>query len=914
MAVEDTEKKYRISDIARELQVSPQEVLLFVKQEGGKVASTSSMVLEEIRDIIFAHFSDEKKMVDETKKIRAEKQLRLTRLEEQSRKTYEKEKQLSEHLAPAAPVVTIVHELKKEPVPHVPVEVEAEAEPELLTVIPEVEPAVAVETLHPEEMHAVEVSPEPEVKQEKEEPQPNEQLLSYDIPKNIGGLTVLGTLDMQAGRNLESDRNRKNRKKNFKEQADALKDEFEPKAGAEERVEDKSGVKKKPVKPVVAEEKPKTVVDESAGLKKKKGKKKKKPEVDDKVISANIRSTISGMEEAGGSGSRQKFRRLRRMDRERELEEAEAFRESQQRVIRVTEYASPHELAELMGITAKEIIQKCFSLGKFVTINQRLDRESIELIALEFGLVAEFVSEVEATAVSVEEDEEEDLKTRPPVVTIMGHVDHGKTSLLDYIRNSKVVAGESGGITQHIGAYEVTVEGNRKITFLDTPGHEAFTAMRARGAQVTDIVILVVAADDSVMPQTIEAINHAKAAGVPIVVAINKIDKPEANPEKIKTQLSEAGVLVEEWGGEYQCQEISAKKGLGIVELMEKVLTEAELRELRGNYSGEVNASGIIVESELDKGKGVISTVLVQRGLLKVGDPFVAGNTMGKVRALMDERGKRILFAGPSQPVRVLGFEELPQSGDALTVMESDREARDLAQKRQIIRREHDFRRSTRVKLDSISRQIKEGLMKELRVIIKADTDGSIQALADGLMKIQNEEVKVMIIHQGVGQITETDVLLAAASDAIIIGFRVRPNMNAKKLAEKEDLDLRFYSVIYHVLEDVEKALEGMLSPELHEESLGTLEIRQIFRVPKVGNVAGCYVLEGKIQRDAKVRLLRDGIQIYDGLLEALRRFKDDVKEVDAGYECGMSIRNFDDIKVGDLVEAYRIVEKKRKL
>jgi translation initiation factor IF-2 len=909
MAVEDTEKKYRISDIARELQVSPQEVLQFVKQEGGKVASTSSMVIEEIRDQIFGHFSDEKKMVDETKKIRAEKQLRLSRLEEQSRKTYEKEKQLSEHLAPASPPAAIFHEVKKEPVLHAALE----ALTETVFFRPQPEPVSAEQAEQPEEQPVPEAPAEPEVKPEKEEPQPNEQLFAYDMPKNIGGLTVLGTLDMQAGRNNEAERLRKGRKKNFKEQADALKDEFEPKAGAEERTEEKPALKKKPAKPP-GEEKPKVTFEEAPGLKKKKGKKKKKPEVDDKVISANIRSTISGMEETGGSGSRQKFRRLRRMDRERELEEAEAFREAQQRVIRVTEYASPHELAELMGITAREIIQKCFSLGKFVTINQRLDRESIELIALEFGFEAEFISEIEATAVTVEEDDDQDLKTRPPVVTIMGHVDHGKTSLLDYIRNSKVVAGESGGITQHIGAYEVSVEGNRKITFLDTPGHEAFTAMRARGAQVTDIVILVVAADDNVMPQTIEAINHAKAAGVPIVVAVNKIDKPEANPEKIKTQLSEAGVLVEEWGGEYQCQEISAKKGIGITELMEKVLTEAELRELKGNYSSEINASGIIVESELDKGKGVISTVLVQRGLLKIGDPFVAGNTMGKVRALMDERGKRIMLAGPSQPVRVLGFEDLPQSGDVLTVMDSDREARDLAQKRQIIRREHDFRRSTRVKLDSISRQIKEGLMKELRVIIKADTDGSIQALADGLMKIQNEEVKVLIIHQGVGQITETDVLLAAASDAIIIGFRVRPNVNAKKLADKEDLDLRFYSVIYHVLEDVEKALEGMLSPELHEESLGTLEIRQIFRVPKIGNVAGCYVLDGKIQRDAKVRLLRDGVQKYDGQLEALRRFKDDVKEVDAGYECGMSIRNFDDIKVGDLVEAYRIVEKKRKL
>jgi translation initiation factor IF-2 len=944
------------------------------------------MVGEEIHGLIFGHFSVEKKMVDETKKIRAEKEKRLSRLEEQSRKTYEKEQHLSETLSPPAPPLVVVHEPKKEvivaapienipeppskpleiPVAETPASEEPDAPPAVTELIEQpvvIEqqplapvsdapvPPVIIELPVPSEVPESQVLPEsrvlpesqvlsespllpeppvlsepqeqqelpelpelpeipalPEPAPKKEEPSVNEHLVSFDAPQMMGGLTVLGTLDMQAGRH------KKNRKKNFQEQADALKDEFEPKPAEESRVEEKVVVAKKPPVKAAADVKPKPVVADSSSSAKKKGKKKKKPAVDDKVISANIQKTISGIDDRSSTGSRQKFRKMRRNEREREHEEDEAFREAQRLVVRVTEYASPHELAELMGITAKDIIQKCFALGKFVTINQRLDKESIELIALEFGFEAEFISEVEATAVIVTEDAEADMQTRPPVVTIMGHVDHGKTSLLDYIRNSKVVAGESGGITQHIGAYEVTVEGDRKITFLDTPGHEAFTAMRARGAQVTDIVILVVAADDSVMPQTIEAINHAKAAGVPIVVALNKIDKVEANPEKIKTQLSEAGVLVEEWGGVYQCQEISAKKGIGIAELMEKVLTEAEMRELRGNYSREVPASGIIVESELDKGKGVISTVLVQRGILKVGDPFVAGNTMGKVRALMDERGKRIPFANPSQPVRVLGFEDLPQSGDALTVMVTDREARDLAQKRQVIRREHDFRRSTRVKLDSIARQIKEGLMKELSVIIKADTDGSIQALADGLMKIQNEEVKVQIIHQGVGQITETDVLLAAASDAIIIGFRVRPNVNAKKLAEKEDLDVRFYSVIYHVLEDVEKALEGMLSPELHEESLGSLEIRQIFKVPKIGNVGGCYMLEGKMFRDSKVRLLRDGVQIYEGQLAALKRFKDDVKEVDAGYECGMSLKNYDDIKVGDIVEAYKIVEKKRKL
>jgi len=940
MAIEEQQIRYRISDIARELQVSPQEVLQFVKQEGGKVASTSSMVEENMRDMIFGNFSQEKKQVDETRKIRAEKQKRLTRLEEQSRKAYEKEQQLKESLS-FAPVVHVPEVRKETPaevsvpvasVPPIVVPVVSEffkpaddaaqppvsvpvieaPAPEAVQPEPEPEPVAVAEPVLPEpvvEEPVVEVR-EPEVMTPLVQTLP-ESMQTYEAPQKIGGLTVLGTIDVVS----EADHKKKSRKKNFKESAVELKGEFENvvssgTAGADEG----EAARKKAVK-APAEASPTASGEESGGsVKKKKGKKKKKVEVDDKVISQNIKNTISGMDESSSSGSRQKFRKMRRMEREREFEAAEAIREAEKSIVRVTEYASPHELAELMGLTAKDIIQKCFSMGKFVTINQRLDKEAIELIALEFGFDVEFISEIEATAIEEQYDNEEDMQIRPPVVTIMGHVDHGKTSLLDYIRRSNVVAGESGGITQHIGAYEVSLDGGRHITFLDTPGHEAFTAMRARGAQVTDIVILVVAADDSVMPQTIEAINHAKAAGVPIVVALNKIDKPEANVEKIKTQLSEAGVLVEDWGGENQCQEISAKKGIGISELMDKVLTEAEIRELKGNFSRTVPASGIIVESELDKGKGVVSTVLVQRGFLKVGDPFVAGNTMGKVRALMDERGKRIPEAGPSRPVRVLGFEDMPQSGDALTVMATDRDARDLAQKRQIIKREHEFRRSTRVKLDSIARQIKEGLKKELSVIIKADTDGSIQALADGLMKIHNEEVKVQIIHQGVGQITETDVLLAAASDAIIIGFRVRPNVNAKRLAEKEDLDVRFYSVIYHVLEDVEKALEGMLSPELHEESLGSIEIRQVFRVPKVGNVGGAYVLEGKVPRDSKVRLLRDGVQIYDGQLDSLKRFRDDVKEVDAGYECGLSLKGYDDIKVGDVVEAYKIVERKRKL
>ena len=907
MSPEEKEMRYKISDIARELQVSPQEVLQFVKEAGGKVASTSSMVKGPVRDLILNQFSDEKKLVDETRKIRKEKQLRLSRLEEQSRKTYEKEQQLKDIISGRSERVSV--QPKTEPRSHSEVieQEEAVREPEALETVSGT--GGQVEVAENETPVKVQDVPGPEDENDKE------GQVSFESPQKIGGLTVFGTIDVESEPGAGDDvGKKKKRKKRFKEQADELKGEFDIVVREEEQVaEEKAPSDKKPLKKEPGESP--EAAKEPGPSKRKKGKKKKKPEVDEKTIEQNIRSTISGMDEgSGGGASRQRFRKMRKIEREKELEAAEAIREAQRSIVRVTEFATAHELADLMGVTPKEIIQHCFTMGKFVTINQRLDKETIELVALEFGFETEFVSEVEATEIMDTEDREEDMEIRPPVVTIMGHVDHGKTSLLDYIRSSNVVAGESGGITQHIGAYEVSLDGDRKITFLDTPGHEAFTAMRARGAQVTDIVVLVVSADDSVMPQTIEAINHSKAAEVPIVVAINKIDKPEANPEKIKTQLSEAGVLVEDWGGEYQCQEISAKKGTGIGELMEKVLTEAEIRELKANFSRDIPARGIIVEAELDKGKGVVSTVLVQRSFLKVGDPFVAGHTMGRVRALMDERGKRIREAGPSQPVSVLGFEELPQSGDEFTVMHSDREAREIAQKRQIIRREHEFRRSTRVKLDSIARQIKEGLMKELSVIIKADTDGSIQALADGLMKIHNEEVKVQIIHQGVGQITETDVLLAAASDAIIIGFRVRPNVNAKRLAEKEDLDVRFYSVIYHVIEDIEQALEGMLSPELHEESIGSLEIRQVFKVPKIGNVAGCYVLEGKVFRDSRVRLLREGVQVYDGELDSLKRFKDDVKEVDAGYECGLNLKGYSDIKVGDIIEGYRIVEKKRKL
>jgi len=738
----------------------------------------------------------------------------------------------------------------------------------------------------------------------------------YLSPETRGGLKVLGEIEIV--------KKKRKRKKSFGQQAKEIKGEpaeAKPTQAKGQPLPQKQTTTKTdapatfptdmplPQKRTMREEQLAKIAEEKAT------KKKKRFDIDEKTLERNIRQTINNMDDAGEVNTRSKFRKLRKREREEREELASQQRAAESRIIKLTEFTSTHEFADLIGVAPKDVIAKCFKMGKFITINQRLDRETLELLALEFEKEIQFISEHEATDALIENEKTpEDIRTRPPVVTIMGHVDHGKTSLLDYIRRSNVVAGEAGGITQHIGAYEVTLENGQQITFLDTPGHEAFTAMRARGAEVTDIVILVVAADDNVMPQTIEAINHAKAANVPIVVAINKIDKPEANPDRIRSQLAENGVTVEEWGGDVQCQEISAKKGIGVRELLDKVLAQAELMNLTANFHPDKLPKGVVIESELDKGKGIVATVLVQDGLLKVGAPFVCGISAGRVRAMLDERGHRLEVAYPSQPVRVLGFEMLPEAGDIFTVTPSDREAREISQRRQLIRREQEFRHSSRVRLNDIAKQAQEGGVKELRLIIKADVAGSIEALSDGLMKMQTDEVKVEIIHRGVGQITESDVLLATASDAIIIGFRVRPNLNAKKLAERERIDIRFYTVIYHALEEIKDALEGMLSPEFVEEITAIVEIREVFRISKVGNIAGCKVLEGKIRRDSKVRLLRDGIQVFEGNLASLKRFKDDVKEVDAGYECGLSLQGYDDIKVGDILEAFQMVETKRKL
>jgi translation initiation factor IF-2 len=587
--------------------------------------------------------------------------------------------------------------------------------------------------------------------------------------------------------------------------------------------------------------------------------------------------------------------------------------QEESKVLRVTEFISANDLASLMGVSVNEVISVCMNLGMFVSINQRLDAEAITVISDEFGYDVEFASTEEETDVLTEDDDkEEDLEYRAPIVTIMGHVDHGKTSLLDYIRRSKVAAGESGGITQHIGAYDVTTDTGKRIAFLDTPGHEAFTAMRARGAKVTDIVIIVVAADDNVMPQTKEAINHAQVAGVPIVIAINKVDKQNANPEKIKEELAKENILVEDWGGKYQSEEISAKTGKGVPELLEKVLLEAELLDLKANPNKK--AVGTVIEASLDKGRGYVTTVLVQSGTLKIGDVLLAGAHYGRVKAMTDHRGKRLKKADPSTPVQVLGLSGAPQAGDKFNVLETEREAREIANKREQIQREQSIRTKKHITLDEIGRRLAIGSFKELNVIVKGDVDGSVEALSDSLLNLSTNEVQVRIIHKGVGQISESDILLASASDAVVVGFQVRPSVNARKLAEQEEIEVRLYSIIYDAINDVKDAMEGMLAPKLEEVITGNVEVRDVFKITKVGTVAGCYVTEGSIKRNSKIRVVRDGIVVHTGEIDALKRFKDDVSEVKYGYECGMSLKNFNDIQVGDNIEAFEQKETKRTL
>ena len=753
------------------------------------------------------------------------------------------------------------------------------------------EPTEKEEKTEPAEIKIVDVSPPKETVEEEKEKneekvpeaevkeEPKKEKTKIEKPK---GLKVVGKME--------------------------LGDTKKPKEGAE-KGEEGQEVKKKKRKRRAKKKSGEAEIEESPIARKRK--KVRKFEIDQREVKEAIRKTLLSMEDSTVSG-RASARKKKRKEREAKEEEIQELRSLDQKKLKVSEYIAVNELANLMNVPVSEVITKCIELGLMVSINQRLDLETLTLVADEFGFEPELEEEYSAEALEDIIDEPDTLEPRPPVVTIMGHVDHGKTSLLDYIRRTNVVAGESGGITQHIGAYKVTVDGNKEITFLDTPGHEAFTAMRARGARLTDIVVLIIAADDAVMPQTVEAIDHALAANVPIVIAINKIDKPGANIDKIKQQLADRNILVEDWGGKYQCVEISAKTGVNIDRFLETISLEAEMLDLKANP--DRFARGAIVESQLDKGRGISATTLVQKGTLRIGDPFVAGIYQGKVRAMFDERGQKVLEATPSTPVQVLGFEGSPQSGDTFVVVESDRVAREIGLKRQRLKREQDQKQIHRITLDEIAKQISIGGVKELPLIVKGDVDGSVEALSDSLMKLSTEEVVVQVIHKGIGGISESDVLLAAASNAIIVGFHVRPNLNARKLAENEAVDIRIYNVIYDAINEVKSALEGLLSPVLSEEVVASLEVRETFKVPKFGTVAGCMVQEGKITRSDKIRLIREGIVINEGEIGNLKRFKDDVREVDSGYECGLNIKGYNDVKVGDVIEAYKIIETKKKL
>lgn len=635
-------------------------------------------------------------------------------------------------------------------------------------------------------------------------------------------------------------------------------------------------------------------------------------ELTDEQVKNQIRETLEKLTNKGGKSKGAKHRRDKRSVR-REQDELQQELDAQDRTLKVTEYITVGELASLMDVNPTEVISTCFSLGVMVTMNQRLEADTLQLVADEFGYDIEFSdADLEEAAEEEVPDKEEDLLPRAPIVTVMGHVDHGKTSLLDYIRKANVIAGESGGITQHIGAYNVKLENGQRITFLDTPGHEAFTAMRARGAQVTDIVIVVIAADDDVMPQTKEAIAHSQAAGVPMIIAINKVDKPTSNADRIREQLSAMNILVEDWGGNIQVQEISAKFGTNVDQLLEKVLLQAEMLELKANP--DKNAQGVVIEASLDKGRGYISTVLIQSGTLKLGDYVLAGKNHGKVKAMLDERGKPMEGAGPSIPVTILGLDGAPTAGDKFRVFEDEKEAKTIANKREQLQREQSIRTKKHLTLDEIGRRIALGDFKELNIILKGDVDGSVEALSDQLQRLSTEEIQINILHKGVGQITESDVLLATASDAIMIGFNVRAGVSAKEIADREEIEIRTYSVIYDAIDDVKEAMEGMLSPEIREQVIGNVEIREVFKISKVGTIAGCMVLSGKVTRSSKIRLLRDGIVKHDGVLESLKRFKDDVKEVTKGYECGLNIKGYNDIEVGDQLEVYEEIAVKKKL
>ena len=949
----------RLNKVTRDLNVGITTVVEFLQKKGHVIeASPNAKITEEQYAILVKEFSTDKNLKKESEKFIQERQNKERNKASISIEGYEQPKKeeviktvVPEEARPKfKPVGKIdLDSLNKKPAPakkEVPVEesqllaeVRREMAEDMKATVEEKKP---VKDVHKEE---VEVKPELSVVEEKQEE--GDEVFKIRPTEFKSKINVVGQIDLAAlnqstrpkkkskeEKRKERDEKEKIRQEQRKQMKDAIIKEIRKGDDKSKDLDEEGGKKKKRNR--IGKER----VDinnagnqsgnnnqrregkdggKNAGKGKDQGKANKdrfkkplpKVEVSDEDVAKQVKETLARLTNKTKNKAA-KYRKEKRENVRDRLLEQEEMEHEESKILKLTEFVTANELANMMDIPVTQVIGTCMSIGMMVSINQRLDAETINLVAEEFGYRTEYVSAEVSQAITEEEDSEDDLLPRAPIVTVMGHVDHGKTSLLDYIRKANVIAGEAGGITQHIGAYNVKLEDGRRITFLDTPGHEAFTAMRARGAKVTDIVIIIVAADDNVMPQTKEAINHAMAAGVPIVFAINKIDKPAANPDKIKEELAAMNFLVEEWGGKYQSQDISAKKGLGVDDLLEKVLLEAEMLELKANPNRK--ATGSIIESSLDKGRGYVATVLVSNGTLRIGDIVLAGTSYGKVKAMFNERNQRIKEAGPAEPVLILGLNGAPAAGDTFHVFDTDQEAREVANKREQLQREQGLRTQKMLTLDEVGRRLALGDFHELNIIVKGDVDGSVEALSDSLIKLSTEQIQVNVIHKGVGQISESDVTLASASDAIIVGFQVRPSGSAAKLAEQNGVDIRKYSVIYDAIEEVKAAMEGMLAPTLKEQVTATIEVREVFNISKVGQVAGAMVKTGKVKRSDRARLIRDGIVVFTGAINALKRFKDDVKEVGTNFECGISLTNCNDIKVGDVIETYEEIEVKQTL
>ena len=904
----DNSKKIRLIQVAKEFKVGFNTLADFLQRKGLQSdCSPSSPVSADVYAVLEKEFGGNKQSGNERNNVRE----RIQQKGSVSINSQDKSEDEEDEVVIKSNVISVKDEVRgpkilgkidlggKKPEPQAEPKVEVKPEPKV-EAKPEPKPAPKAEP-------KVEPKAEPVKVEEPATDDAKRDSVFRPQVEQLGGPKILGTMDVS---NMVPGGKHK-RKRLDKEKVDvtkAGKNGGKPEKGGSKgdnnankgnqqggNNNQQPNNKKQQQKQKQQKQQPKPVV---------------RPEVSDEEVQKQIKDTLARLTAKGTKSKGAKYRKEKREEvRERMNEEIER-EEMERSVLKVTEFVTVSELATMMNVSPMEVISACMNLGLMVSINQRLDAEALVVVAEEFGFTVEFVSVEIQEAIESDSDSDEELVSRPPIVTVMGHVDHGKTSLLDNIRKTNVTAGEAGGITQHIGAYSVELNG-QKITFLDTPGHEAFTAMRARGAKMTDVAIIIVAADDSVMPQTIEAINHASAAGVPMVFAINKMDKPQANAERIREQLSQMNYLVEDWGGKYQCQEVSAKKGLNLDKLLEKVLLEAEMLELKANP--DRRATGAVIESMLDKGRGYVATIMVQNGTLRIGDVLLSGTYTGRVKAMFDENGKKVTEAGPSTPVQVLGLNGAPQAGDTFNVMEDDRSAREIANKREQLQRMQGIMTQKHVTLDEIGRRIAIGSFKELNIIVKGDVDGSVEAMTGSLIKLSKESVQVNVIHSAVGQISESDVLLAAASNAIIVGFQVRPSAAARKAAEKEQIDIRLYSIIYDAINEIKDAIEGMLEPVMREEIVCSTEVLETFKISKVGTVAGCVVREGKMQRNTPIRVIRDGIVIYTGKLGSLRRFKDDVKEVTVGQDCGLNIESYNDIKVGDIIEGYEQVEVKRK-